>query len=71
MTFPRKRDGSHATFPRERREIAFVKLGDVQIDVAGDASLVIGIQSAPVRIEGRDIDDRRSFVDWFVKESGG
>jgi ketosteroid isomerase-like protein len=52
-------------------EIAFVRLGDVQIDVAGDAALVTGIQSARVRIEGRDIDDRRAFVDWFVKESGG
>jgi ketosteroid isomerase-like protein len=52
-------------------EIAFVRLGDVQIDVAGDAALVTGIQSARVRIEGRDIDDRRAFVDWFVKEPGG
>jgi hypothetical protein len=32
-------------------EIAFVRLADVQIDVAGDAALVTGIQSARVRIE--------------------
>src|SRR5262245_53028096 len=51
-------------------EIAFVNLESVKIDVAGDGALVTGIQHARVRIEGEDIDDRRGFVDWFVKHAG-
>lgn len=52
-------------------EIAFVRLGNVRIDVAECGALVSGIQHARVRVEGRDIDDRRAFVDWFLKEPGG
>jgi len=48
-------------------EIVFVKLESVQIDVAGDGAIAIGIQHALVRIDGQDIDDRRAFIDWFVR----
>jgi ketosteroid isomerase-like protein len=48
-------------------EIVFVKLESVQIDVVGDGAIATGIQHARVRIDGQDIDDRRAFVDWFVR----
>jgi ketosteroid isomerase-like protein len=51
-------------------EIVFVKLESVQIDVVNDGALATGIQHARVRIDGQDIDDRRAFVDWFVKCHG-
>jgi hypothetical protein len=31
---------------------------------------VTGIQKARVRLDGRDIDDARAFVDWFVEVEG-
>ena len=52
-------------------EIVFVKLESVQIDVAGDGAIATGLQHAKVRIDGQDIDDRRAFVDWFVRHGGG
>ena len=51
-------------------EIVFVKLESVQIDVVGDGAIATGIQRARVRIDGQDIDDRRAFVDWFVRHDG-
>jgi ketosteroid isomerase-like protein len=53
-------------------EILFVKLEavDVDVDVSDAGALVTGIQHARVRIEGTEIDDRRAFVDWFVKCDG-
>jgi ketosteroid isomerase-like protein len=51
-------------------EIVFVKLESVQIDLVSDGALATGIQHARVRIDGQDIDDRRAFVDWFVKSDG-
>ena len=52
-------------------EIVFVRLESVQIDVAGDGAIATGLQHAKVRIDGQDIDDRRAFVDWFVRHGGG
>jgi len=52
-------------------EIVFVTLESVQIDVAGDHALATGIQHARVRVDGQDFDDRRAFVDWFVRHDGG
>ena len=52
-------------------EIAFVRLGNVRVDLAAGAALVSGIQHARVRVEGQDVDDRRAFVDWFVREPAG
>jgi hypothetical protein len=52
-------------------EIVHVRLADVRVDLAECGALVSGIQHARVRIEGVDIDDRRAFVDWFLKLPGG
>jgi len=49
-------------------EILFVKLDAVNVDLSAAGALVMGIQHARVRIDGQDIDDRRGFVDWFVKD---
>ena len=51
-------------------EILFVRLDSLAIEVADNAALATGIQHAQVRIEGQTIDDRRAFVDWFVKHEG-
>jgi ketosteroid isomerase-like protein len=51
-------------------EIVFVRLERVQVDIAGGQALATGIQHARVRIDGQDLDDRRAFVDWFVKDEG-
>jgi ketosteroid isomerase-like protein len=52
-------------------EILGVTLEQLVIDVAGDAALATGIQHAQVRLDGQVIDDRRAFVDWFIKHEGG
>jgi hypothetical protein len=52
-------------------EILFVRLVDVRVDLADGGALVSGIQHARVRVEGEEIDDRRAFVDWFLKLPGG
>ncbi len=49
-------------------EIVFVKLEQLEIDIAGHGALVSGIQHAQVRLDGTLVDDRRAFVDWFVKD---
>jgi hypothetical protein len=51
-------------------EILFVRLVAVQVDVPDSGALVTGIQHARVGIERTEIDDRRAFVDWFVKRDG-
>jgi hypothetical protein len=51
-------------------DITFVKLERLEIDMAESGALVTGIQHAQVRIDGKIIDDRRAFVDWFVKDTG-
>jgi ketosteroid isomerase-like protein len=51
-------------------EIVFVKLEQLEIDISGSGALVTGIQHAQVRVDGTIVDDRRAFVDWFVKDSG-
>ena len=51
-------------------EILFVRLVAVEVDLSDAGALVTGIQHARVRIEGTEIDDRRAFVDWFVKRDG-
>lgn len=51
-------------------EIAFVRLEQLEVDMSDTAALVTGIQHAQVRLDGEVIDDRRTFVDWFVKEGG-
>ena len=51
-------------------EILFVRLVSLAVDLSEGGALVTGIQHAQVRLDGKEIDDRRAFVDWFVKESG-
>lgn len=50
-------------------EIVFVRLANMEVDLSPAGALVTGIQHARVRVEGQDIDDRRAFVDWFVREA--
>jgi ketosteroid isomerase-like protein len=52
-------------------EILFVTLEQLDIDVTEHGALATGIQHAQVRIDGQVADDRRAFVDWFVKEADG
>ena len=52
-------------------EIMLVRLEQMEIDVCNNGALVTGIQHAQVRIDGQVVEDRRQFVDWFVKHGGG
>jgi ketosteroid isomerase-like protein len=51
-------------------DIVFVRLENMTIDVADGGAVVTGIQHAQVRVDGKAIDDKRPFVDWFVKHDG-
>jgi ketosteroid isomerase-like protein len=51
-------------------EIVFVRVVDLEIDLCEAGALATGIQHARVRIDGKDIDDRRAFVDWFTAHDG-
>jgi hypothetical protein len=64
-------DAFCATIQQIPGEIAFVRIVDANIDMADGGALMTGIQHARVRVKGQDIDDRRAFVDWFVKTASG
>jgi hypothetical protein len=51
-------------------EILSVKVEQLTVDLAGDGAILTGMQQAQLRIEGELVDDRRAFVDWFVREAG-
>ena len=51
-------------------EVAFVRLERVAVDLAGNAAMLTGVQHAQVIVDGQTIDDRRAFVDFFVKIGG-
>ena len=51
-------------------EILSVQVEQLTVDIAGDGAVVTGVQHAQLRIEGELVDDRRSFVDWFVRDAG-
>jgi hypothetical protein len=51
-------------------DIIFVKLESLEIDLTDAGALVTGVQHARVRTDGVVIDDRSSFVDWFVQHDG-
>jgi hypothetical protein len=51
-------------------EMVFVKLVGLTVDLSGESAVATGVQHARVRVEGQTIDDRRPFVDWFVKHDG-
>jgi len=51
-------------------EILSVTLECLDIDLVPSGALVTGVQHAQVRVDGQVVDDRRGFVDWFVKHEG-
>jgi hypothetical protein len=51
-------------------EILLVRLEKVEIDVADSGALATGVQLARVKVNGEEVEDRRGFVDWFVKVGG-
>lgn len=51
-------------------EITLVRLDRLQVDLTTSGALATGVQHAQVRVDGQTIDDRRAFVDWFVKVAG-
>jgi Domain of unknown function (DUF4440) len=51
-------------------DIRFVRLESTAVDVCPAGAMVTGTQHAQVLIEGQVVDDRRSFVDWFVNDGG-
>jgi Domain of unknown function (DUF4440) len=51
-------------------EIMAVRLDEIDVDVTASGALVTGIQYAQLRLDGQVIEDRRGFVDWFVKQDG-
>jgi hypothetical protein len=52
-------------------EIIVVRLERLEIDMSPLGALVTGVQHAEVRVDGEVINDRRAFVDWFVKDVDG
>ena len=51
-------------------EILAVRLERLEIDLAETGALVTGIQYAQLRIDGRVVEDRRGFVNSFIKQAG-
>jgi hypothetical protein len=51
-------------------QIVFVRVEDLEVDIVGDSAVLTGIQTAQLNVEGRVIDDRRAFVDYFVRIDG-
>ena len=52
-------------------EILLVRLEQLHVDLCASGALVTGIQYAQVLVDGQVVEDRRGFVDWFVKKAGG
>jgi hypothetical protein len=52
-------------------EIVSVGLEQLTVDVATDSALATGIQRALVRVGGREIEERRAFADWLVRNPEG
>ena len=50
-------------------DIRFVRLEQVAVDLCPSGALVTGVQHAQVVIDGQVVEDRRGFVDWFVKDA--
>ena len=51
-------------------EIRFVALEQLVIDICPRGALATGIQHAQVVLDTEVVDDRRGFVDWFVRDNG-
>lgn len=50
--------------------IHFVRLEQLEVDLAPHGALVTGVQHAAVDLAGTVINDRKGFVDWFIFENG-
>lgn len=50
--------------------IRFIRLEQLEVDLAPHGALVTGIQHAAVDLAGTVINDRKGFVDWFIFEDG-
>ena len=51
-------------------EVLAVRLEQLEVDVTPVGAVATGIQFAQVHVHGQLIDDRRGFVDWFVRDGG-
>lgn len=51
-------------------EIMLVRLEQLEVDMSASGALVTGVQHARVLLDDQVVDDRRGFVDWFVKHAG-
>jgi hypothetical protein len=51
-------------------EIVFVKLTSLTVDLVDGGAVATGVQHAQLHMDGTTIDDKRPFVDWFVKHEG-
>jgi hypothetical protein len=47
--------------------VEFVRLQGLQVEIVGETALATGTQHARVVIDGEIVDDRRGFVDCFVR----
>jgi hypothetical protein len=50
-------------------EIILVRLEQIEVDISPTGALVTGVQHAQVLVDGQVVDERRAFVDWFVKHA--
>jgi ketosteroid isomerase-like protein len=51
-------------------DIMSVTLEQIVVDPTPSGALVTGVQHAEVVLDGQVVQDRRAFVDWFVKHDG-
>lgn len=51
-------------------DIELVRVHDLQTDVSVDSAVVCGIQHARVRVGHEVFEERRAFVDYFVRING-
>ena len=59
-----------ANISRIPGDILFVKVEQLTVDIWDNSAIVTGIQQARLEIDGSVVNDRRAFVDWFVKDAG-
>jgi ketosteroid isomerase-like protein len=64
------RDGFLRGIERIPGDISFVTLEQLVVDLCGEVAMATGTQHGRVVVDGQVIDDRRGFVDWFVKQAG-
>jgi ketosteroid isomerase-like protein len=52
-------------------EITLLRLEQLDVDLLAAGALVTGVQHAQVLIDAQVVEERRGFVDWFVKHGDG